>query len=532
MRFPVQRPSRQRMKPKKRQGDWRTLTEKGVSLLRRGRPQQALTILMRASRLAPDERDVGYWLANACRMTGETGRSEKIFRGLIAKCPDDFEASFGLAFLLREAGQPAAAAEALLTASKRPGVAIEPLLQVAEFLRDNGQFVAATEVRERAVELRPEQADLHYDLGRLYQATGAFERALEAFQKTLDLNPAMGPAWTAIAQQRSFLSTDDAIYARIQAAAARTYNPEADMCIAFAFGKALDDLQQWSRAWEQYEKANALASKAMPWIPSSWSKFVDRSIAATTGAESASNGVDRNAIFIVGMPRSGTTLLEQLLDRHPDISGRGELNFLDHLAKQPAASSGLTGAQRQEAADLLWTQMRLEGPENGAYIDKNPLNFRYLDLLFELLPTAKVLHVVRDSRDTCLSCYFQLFQHPDLAFSNALESLVAFYAGYHRIMAHWETIYAERIHRVRYEDLVGNSDRELASALGFVGVEWDDAMTQGTEQSRVVRTASVYQARQPIHSRSLARWRPYEKHAPEFFSQLAAIESGCEANGD
>jgi tetratricopeptide (TPR) repeat protein len=520
------------MKPKKGQGDWRPLTKEGVSLLRQGRPQQALTLLMRARRLAPDERDVSYWLANACRMTGETGRSEDIFRELLTKRPDDFEASFGLAFLLREVGHPAPAADALLTASKQPGVGIEQLLQIAEFLRDNGQFVAAIEVRERAVKLRPKQADLHYDLGKLYQATGAFEQALEAFKKTLDLKPAMGPAWTAIAQQHNFRSTDDAIYTRIQAEAARSHDPETDMCIAFAFGKALDDLQQCSRAWEQYEKGNILASKAMPWTPSTWSNFVDRSIAANTGAESASNGVDRNAIFIVGMPRSGTTLLEQLLDRHPDISGRGELNFLDHLAKQRATSSGLTGTQRQEAADLLWTQMRLGGAEDGAYVDKNPLNFRYLDLLFALLPTAKVLHVMRDSRDTCLSCYFQLFQHPDLAFSNALDGLVAFYAGYQRIMAHWETIYGDRIHRVRYEDLVRNSDRELASALGFIGMEWDDAMTQGMEKGRVVRTASVYQARQPIHSRSLARWRPYEKHAPEFFSRLAAIESGCEANGD
>jgi hypothetical protein len=217
-----------------------------------------------------------------------------------------------------------------------------------------------------------------------------------------------------------------------------------------------------------------------------------------------------------------------MLDRHPDITGRGEMNFLAHFAQQLSASGPITGPQRKEMADVFWTQLRLEGLENGIYIDKNPLNFRYLDVLFELLPTAKVLHVTRDGRDSCISCYFQLFQHADTAFGNSLEHLVAFYSGYRRLMANWEKVYAERIHRVNYQELVNSSDDVLAKVLRFLGTEWDDAVTQTSDQARLVRTASVWQARQPVHTRSVGRWGHYYDQAPEFFDQLYAIDSDYE----
>ena len=508
--------------------NWRKLTENGIALLRQSQPQKALIQMQRAERQAPKERDVRYWLANAYRMTGENKRAVSIFRKLLAERPGDFDASFALAFLLRDAGAPGAAAEALLKASEQPAVTLNQLLQVAGFLRDSNQIATAIQVCERAAAMSPGQADLHFKLARLYQATGAFELALDALRKTLDLQPSVGPAWTVLAQQKHFRATDDVDYMRIQAAAAQSYGREADMCIAFAFGKALDDLAQWPQAWAQYQKGNQLMSKTTPWSQSAWRKFVERSIENTEKVEPAAAATGRNAVFIVGMPRSGTTLLEQMLDRHPDITGRGEMNFLAHFAQQLSASGPITGPQRKEMADVFWTQLRLEGPENGIYIDKNPLNFRYLDVLFELLPTAKVLHVTRDGRDSCISCYFQLFQHADTAFSNNLEHLVAFYSGYRRLMASWEKIYAERIHRVNYKELVNSSDDVLANALRFLGTEWDDAVTQTSDQVRLVRTASVWQARQPVHTRSVGRWGHYYDQAPEFFTQLSAIDSDYE----
>jgi len=505
--------------------DWRTLTDNGIALLRQSQSQKALIQLQRAEVQAPHERDVRYWLANAYRMTGETNRALGIFRKLLAEKPDDFDTSFALAFLLRDTGTPGEVAKILLKASGQPSVTQKQLLQITGFLRDINQFAAAIQVCERVVAMSPGQADLHFKLARLYQATGAFDLALDALRKTLDLQPSVGPAWTSLAQQKDFRATDDVDYKRIRAAATHSYGGEADMCIAFAYGKALDDLEQWPQAWAQYQKGNQLMSKTTPWSQSVWRKFVDQTTANAGKAESVASSARRNAVFIVGMPRSGTTLLEQMLDRHPDITGRGEMNFLAHFVQQGSGSAWITAAQRKEMADVFWTQLRLEGPENGTYVDKNPLNFRYLDVLFELLPTAKVLHVIRDGRDSCLSCYFQLFRHTDTAFSNSLEYLATFYSGYRRLMANWEKIYPERIHRVRYDELVESSDDVLAKAHRFLGTEWDDTVVHPLDQVGIVRSASAWQARQPIHTRSVNRWRHYYDQAPEFFNTLSAIDS-------
>jgi len=508
--------------------DWRALVDSAISLLRNGRPEQALVQLQQAFARAPGERNVRYWLGNACRATGDTRRAREIFSALLAENPADYDTSFALAFLLRESGAPAEAADVLLKASGQPGISLQQLLQLAGFLRDSGQFGAAIEVMEEAIELSPGQAELHFKLARLFQGTGAFDRALDELRKTLDLDASIGPAWIALAQQKRFEAADDADLQRLQAAARRSHGREADACIAFALGKACDDLQQWPEAWAQYSKGNRLVAEASPWNPPAWSNFIDRTIAGSGrpgGKRSPDPDRLRNAVFIVGMPRSGTTLLEQMLDRHPSISGRGELNFLGEFAVQ-SASQPLNERARRQMADFLWAQMRLQGPENGFYIDKNPLNFRHLGLLFELIPTARVLHITRDARSSCLSCYFHMFQHKDLAFTYRLDHLLEFYAGYRRMMAYWQQAYPDRILELDYDELVEWPEKTLVRTLQFLGTDWNDAVLGEDDSARVVRTASVWQARQPVHRRSRERWRNYYGQASEFFDALEELDSG------
>jgi tetratricopeptide (TPR) repeat protein len=506
---------------------WRELVDSAVSSLRNGQPRQALELLQRAQHQAPGERSVRYWLGNAYRMSGNPGRAGEIFRTLLQENPADFDTSFALAFLLRETGAPGEAAEVLLMAGTQPGVAVQQLLQLAGFLRDSNQFAEAIELTEKAIAQNPDQADLHFKLARLQLATGAFDQALIALRRTLDLDASTGPAWTALAQLKQFESEHDVEFLRIKAAAAQSHGREADTCIAFALGKALDDLKRWPEAWAQYTRGNRMMSEASPWRPEAWSKFVDRAIAmagAPATRKTASPGLDRNAVFIVGMPRSGTTLLEQMLDRHPCINGRGELNFLSALSVQ-AATGPLGDQQKRQMEIFLWSQMRLEGPEDGYYIDKNPLNFRHMDLLFNLLPTARVLHVTRDARASCLSCYFQMFQHKDMAFTYRLDHLTQFYAGYKRLMAHWETVYPDRILQLDYDELVRSPEKTLASVLQFLGADWHEAVMQTGDEGRVVRSASAWQARQPLHLRSRERWRNYHEHARDFFDALAQLDS-------
>jgi len=503
---------------------WQNLADQGIACLRQNQPREGLQLLQKAARQAPGDRVLRYWLANAHRMNGDTQRAEGIFRKLLAEKRGDFDPSFGLAFLLRDGGRPGDAANVLVTASEQPGVALNQLLQITGFLRDSNQFAAAIPVCQRALKLNMGSADLHFKLARLYQATGAFDKAETHLKTALDLKPSIGPAWTILAQQHRFESEDDPEFLRLQAASSQSHGHEADMCIAFAHGKALDDLGRWPQAWSQYQKGNELLSLTRLWNRDAWNRLLQGAQGGNRGSTESSGDFGAHAVFIVGMPRSGTTLLEQLLARQPHITGRGELNFLDHLVMERADSGPLTEPLKRQMGERLWSQLRLDGPEDGFYVDKNPLNFRYLDTLFEIMPAARVLHMKRDGRASCLSCYFQPFEHNDSAFSNHLDHLVEFYSGYRQLMETWDQAYPGRILQVDYDELVQSSDEVMDRVLKFIGAQCDNTPENENEAVALVRSASAWQARQPIHTRSVERWRHYYEQAPEFFDRLAAID--------
>jgi hypothetical protein len=181
----------------------------------------------------------------------------------------------------------------------------------------------------------------------------------------------------------------------------------------------------------------------------------------------------------------------------------------------------------------LCEHLRLDGPAENFYIDKNPLNFRYLSLVAALLPQARVLHLVRDGRDSCLSCFTQLFQHPDTAFANQLDDLVDYYRGYLRLMQHFEKAMPGQILRLTYENLVKETPQSLERIGQFLGLEGlnlfpdgntDEATPVSKLEQRPIRTASTWQARQAVHSRSIGRWKNYYSLAPGFFDQLEALD--------
>jgi tetratricopeptide (TPR) repeat protein len=506
------------------QADWQSLLNEGIQAIGRQNADLARQKLESAYRLAPHERDVRYWLGNALRINGDAKAAEKAFRLLMEEFPADEDTAFALAFLLREEGRPEHAARVLLDLVESADAGLEPLMRITGFLRDSNQFEAAAAVCLKAVQLEPGRADLHFKLARLFQATGAFEAALGSLRRTLEIDATIGGAWLSLSQLRRFENGEEGDFKQLLRTSRQVLGDEADMCVAFAMGKALDDLGRWPEAWGQFHKGNRLRHAAQPWKRESWRAFVTKSLnqPAPSGADVSSDV--RRPVFIVGMLRSGTTLLEQRLDRHPRITGRGELNFLARVAGSWPGAAGMPAQARQELAQELWTHMRLQGPESGIYIDKNPLNFRFLPQLFRIFPQARVIHLIRDGRDSCLSCYFQLFQHTDSAFSNDLHDLVDYYRGYRRLMRHWQPAFGNRVHTVSYQDLVNATAATLTGILDFLAVGRDPSVLETGDQDRAVRTASTWQARQPIYRRSLGRWRNYYEQAPEFFDEIQSID--------
>jgi tetratricopeptide (TPR) repeat protein len=491
----------------------------GHEALRRQNPAGARDAFENALQMKQGDRDARYWLANTCRMTGDPERAGMLLNEILSQNAGDDEAAFALAFLHREQADLAAAERVLMTLAKSASSRLAVLMKITGFLRDCDRFETAIRVCHQALLLAPEHAGLHFRMTRMLQATGRFEEALDFSRKTLELDPSLGGAWISLAQLQRFKSTLQVDFEALLGAHFPEDGDDTAMCTAFALGKAQDDLGNWPEAFRYYQRGNRLRQKSRPWDRMRWQQVVNDSIQNTRHPLGGNTETDRKPVFIIGMLRSGTTLLEQRLDRHPGITGRGELNLFAHISRQFPDVLRMPATEHRSLADEVWRQIRRAGPDEHLYVDKNPLNFRFLPLINALFPAARVIHMVRDGRDSCLSCFFQLFEHADADFTSQLEDLSAYYDDYRRLVNHWQSKGGNLL-EVRYANLVAEPETELRRVTGYLGLPWDASLLQSGDQQRAVRTASVWQARQALYTHSIARWKNYADQQPDFFAEL------------
>jgi tetratricopeptide (TPR) repeat protein len=416
--------------------------------------------------------------------------------------------------------------QVLLRQAQQPSATTQDLIKVAGLLRDTNRFGSAITVMQKVLDQQPGDAIQHFRLARLYQGTGQHEPALQCYRSAVQLNPGLGGAWLGLSTLQRFDSQDNPDWQNLLAAQPAAEDSETAMCLAFARGKGHDDLGLYEEAWRQYREGNRLRAQRQPWDSSAWQELVGRAQAAPL-VQLRTPGAGRRPVFIVGMLRSGTTLLEQLLGQHPLVTPRGELNLLAHAWKQWQPERP-DPALAEYLVTQIWQHMRQGDAEDRIFIDKNPQNFRFLPLLATTMPEARILHLRRDGRDSCLSCFMQLFQHPDSAFSSQLDNLSKYYSDYLQLMQHFEQAMPTRIMSLRYEDLVSDSQATLAKVWEFL--ELDDParvaeLSHGeSREQRPIRTASAWQARQAVHGRSVGRWQNYREFAPEFFDGIAALD--------
>ncbi|MDX1380149.1 MAG: sulfotransferase [Xanthomonadales bacterium] len=505
------------------QAPWADRLQRGIAALQAGDAAGALRLIESAHAEAPEEPVLRYWLGNACRASGQTGRAERLLAELVRDEPGDTEAAFGLAFLLREQGRLAEAERVLDQHAARTDDA-KALLRVVAFLRECNALEAALAILDRVIERQPD-AGLLLRRARMLQNLGRFEAALADCRAALDRDPGLGGAWLSLALLQRFDDEQHPDLERMRAAGPAELGEDGSMGLAFALGKALDDLDRPAEAFAQFRAGNSIRARQQPWDRAAWNDWLQQALAREPEPPLA-GGDQRRPLFVIGMLRSGTTLLEEHLARHPRITARGEMNWLAHVARHHPDPRRLSAADRAQLGDDLWRQLRRDGPADHVYVDKNPLNFRFVDLALALLPGARFVHVERDPRDSALSCYFQLFQHPDTAFTNDLEDLADYVSGYRRLVDHWRTAYPDRVHDVHYEQMVSEPEAALRDVLAFLELDWDPAVLTAGEDARPVRTASAWQARQPVHRSSVGKWQRYADQAPEFFERLAPAPGG------
>ncbi|HEX4144961.1 MAG TPA: tetratricopeptide repeat protein [Pirellulales bacterium] len=459
-------------------------------------------------------------------------------RQAIALRPDYPEAYHNLGDALKQQGKLDEAAIQFERA-----VALKPALfqthnNLGNLLRQQGKVEQAAARYEQAVAIKPDLAETHKNLGSVLKQQGEFERALASFEHSLALSPDNVDAHYNRATIKTFKASDPDL-AVLEALAANPDRVPADkmMCVHFALGKALEDVGEHHRAFEQWILGNALQRREVEYDDAAWQRMTQ--LAANTFdaslLERYSGAGDPSTvpIFVLGMPRSGSTLVEQILASHPQVHGAGELQNLDSAVQNFEDASGWPQSFPASILNCEPDSLRRLGQAYLASLpplaegktritDKMPSNFLYIGLIRMILPNARIVHTMRDPVDVCVSCFARLFN--DLPFAYDLTELGRHYRGYHKLMEHWRSVLPAGVMLdVVYEDVVDDLETQARRLIDYCGLPWDDRCLSFHETIRPITTSSNVQVRQPLYRTSVARWRRYEA----FLQPLLAELEGC-----
>ena len=479
-------------------------------LMRAGHMDVSLYLLDAGMKQHPMDAELHYLAGNASRVTARLDWAEQHYLGALRLAPHHRDAALAFAFMLRQQGRIEAATRVITASLRHRAADATETLAALSFLRECGAFVAADEIAKHAREQWPDDATVAAHAGEFALAIGDFARARDCLRDALTRDPNKSPSWLRLSLCTKFASTDDADVIRMQTAwRDASLTATTRTCVGFALGKAFDDLRDYEHAADTLCEANAGARTAQPWHAGAWDEFVTNKTAARPLSR-----ID-NAfapVFIVGLPRTGTTLLATSLARDLRIRDRGELNWIDGMYTHLIAQDLLRDlAALKTAAEVVEKQMRRDDAPTTFYLDKNPLNFRYLDLIAAMFPNAKILHCRRDARDTALSIWMQYFAHADVGFAYDFGTIRDFMHGHDTLMAHWKKTLPLTIVDVEYEALTTDSANTLKRVGDSLGLE----LQTSAATSAAIVTASVWQARQPVYSSSIGRWKNYASFLPE-----------------
>ena len=383
----------------------------------------------------------------------------------------------------------------------------------------------AAESYDKAIAIAPDHAEYQNNRGLAHSSRGEKTEAEQCYRKAIELNPHYTEAYRNLVAMKKFSSLDDDDARDI----IRLWeNKDLDdfnrTKVAFTLGKVYDDVSEYERAFATYDVGNRLKFTESRLDFDRYFSHIDGVPEVFTAPpQHFSEAVDEIApIFIVGMPRSGTTLVEQILSRHPMVSGCGELPCIEksiaRLEKRaqpmrvyprdfPAINSQVLTGETQHY--LSWVR-RLHELSTPFFTDKMPFNFVHLWLIKALFPNAAIVHCHRHPLDVITSNYFQLYAS-DISFVYDLEVLASYYVRYYRLMRHWRQVFAGEVYTVQYEVLVGDKEQQTRQLIEAVKLPWDEACLDLKKSDTAVRTASIWQVRQGIYTTSRDRWRNYEQ---------------------
>ncbi|MHB8743211.1 MAG: tetratricopeptide repeat-containing sulfotransferase family protein [Sulfuricaulis sp.] len=509
----------------RRPKDPAVLASLGRALFETGELTEAEQHLRRALDIAPRSPDAHYTLANLLFTRGNLKEAIARYEMVIRLNPRLYHVYRQYAAVLQQIGDYGRSLEMYQQALILQPNDVESLRGMAESYLDDDNPKAAHDMYQRALTLDPTNLDAQAGLAKTYLRQGDFDRAYQWARNALDAGDVRPAVVLILAKTcKQFGTCDEALRLIKQLTSGENTSPGTRQALHFAAGEILDRQTKYNAAFDHFRRANELYG--VTFDRAAHTAYIDGLIRTYSGElmktlPRAAHGSQR-PVFIVGMPRSGTSLVEQILANHPEIFGAGELKDIDVIAAQlskelriaqpvHAGQDRLTNARLDSLAASYLQRLQDLSPDATCVTDKMPHNFMHLGLINLLFPDARVVHCVRDPRDTCLSIYFQSLS-PSHAYATDLADLGFYYQEYRRLMSHWRRVVDIKMIEVSYEELVADVEVVSRRLVAFCGLDWRSDCLEFYKSDRRVATASNNQVRQPVYTSSVGRWHHYAQH--------------------
>ncbi len=489
-----------------------------------GQYNRAEGLLKQVLKEDPDNAEANFSMGILCEKFNRMDISIPLFKKSIDNAPGNIEAYFKLSVALFTYGNHEALEKILESIPQVDPGNVVHLVRLGLLFRRLHDHQREEQAYLQAIEFDPNYYQAWANLATVQLILGKLEEAQESARRAIDINPQKPAGYytlTHLAKLDPGSSEVEALEAIYEKANANT---EDKMQAAYALGRVLDAAGEHDRAFEFMAAANDAGRQMSP--PSEQSDtqlfdLIEAQIAQSFFTSAVSSGSNNDqAIFVVGMPRSGTTLVEQILASHPLVAGAGELEAMRSIAiftqtitgkPFPQSTAELNSQQLAEISKLYLKQLNRHTGNAKRVVDKMPYNFLYVGLIKMLFPAAKIINCQRDPKDICISIYKNRFES-NHSFTHDLTALVDYYRRYERLMSYWNKVFPYQIYNIQYEDLVVETEEEVRALLSYCGLPFDSQCLDFHRLDRPVATVSSEQVRQPINSGAIGKWKAYRKH--------------------
>jgi len=481
-----------------------------------GMHTEALNANKTAVILSPQDAQVHYNLGITLKELGRLDEAEASYRQAIALQPENAQAHNNLGLTLEALGRLDEA-----EASARQAIALQPSYAEAHnnlglMFKSLGRLDEAEASSRQAIALQPDNAQAHNNLGLTLQALGRLDEAEASYKQAIGVKADYAAAHHNLSIMKKFESQDEQ-FLKMQELNLDENTSEEERChINFGLAKACEDLGDFDKAFKHFTEGNALRKKSLNYDISQDERYYKQIKSNYQPIAQHSIDIDKSEknlipIFIVGLPRSGTTLAEQIISSHSQVTGAGELSFVFKFGQSIATDfSKLSSEDLAKFRHEYLTELMKVSKGNKIVTDKMPHNFLYIGLIVSAFPEAKIVHVKRDPAAVCWANYKQNFTSKDLGYCYALDDIISYHRLYENLMRFWESSLGKKIYNLDYELLTVNQENETRNLIEFLGLDWDEKCLSPQNNSRGVSTASNIQVRKKVYQGSSQQWKKYK----------------------